>query len=106
MAKAISLQLVRAGRVLRAHLGVRVQPLTPGLTAAFGVGQRRGLLVADVSADGTGPDTQLRLGDVLLGFNGQELDTPYDLSGPFEALSQDKWRRSPSGVTDASGRSA
>jgi serine protease Do len=79
VAKAISLQLVRTGRVPRAHLGVRVQPLTPGLTAAFGVGQRRGLLVADVSAGGTGQDGQLRLGDVLLAFNGQELETPYDL---------------------------
>lgn len=62
----------------RPRLGVRLQSLTPQLAEYFGLGDRRGALVASVR-DGTPADRAgLRAGDVLLSVAGEELSDVED----------------------------
>lgn len=85
LASPIYDQLVQRGRVLRSSLDARIQPLTPGLAEAFGVRERRGLLVADVVAHGAGAQAGLRPGDILLALDGTALEMPYDLDRALRA---------------------
>lgn len=62
----------------RARLGVRLQPLTPGLAEYFGLGDRSGALVAEVRDGSPADRAGLRAGDVLLSVAGEEVRRPRD----------------------------
>lgn len=57
----------------RPRLGVRLQSLTPQLAEYFGLGDRRGALVASVRDDSPADRAGLQAGDVLLSVAGEEL---------------------------------
>jgi serine protease Do len=74
MARDVSQDLIRHGRVTRGYLGVVIQPVTPTLAEAFKLKEARGALVGDVSPDSPAARGGLRRGDVIVRFDGQDVD--------------------------------
>jgi len=79
LAKPIIEQLKTTGRVERGWLGVQVQAVTPELASALGLGEPRGALVSDVIPNSPAANAQLKQGDVIIGFDGREVQEMRDL---------------------------
>ena len=75
MARPIMESLVRTGKVHRGYLGVAIQDLTPDLAGSLGVTASRGALVSDVTGGSPAARAGLARSDVVVGFNGQEVDS-------------------------------
>jgi len=65
MARYVMAQLAEYGKVRRGTLGLYVQDLTSDLAGAFGVGERRGALVAEVVEDSSAQRAGIQEGDVI-----------------------------------------
>jgi serine protease Do len=74
MAHSIMDQIVTKGKVMRAYIGVTLQPVTPALAKVFNLKDTRGALVGDVSADTPASRAGLKSGDVILAMNGDAVD--------------------------------
>jgi serine protease Do len=72
-------QLKEKGHVTRGWLGVAVQPMTADLAESFGLQEARGALVSEVIKGSPAEAAGLRRGDVILAFDGVEIDTFNDL---------------------------
>ena len=81
LAKSILDQLKDKGKVVRGHLGVFVQPITPELAENLGLKGKKGALVADVSKDGPAEKAGILSGDFITMFNGKEVQDEHDLPG-------------------------
>jgi len=79
MARGIMDSLIANGKVTRGYLGVMIQPLTPELAKAFGVKSDHGVLVGDVVADSPAAKAGIKAGDVVVSFNGREVEDPRHL---------------------------
>jgi serine protease Do len=79
LAKEIVPQLQAQGHVTRGFLGVTAQPLTPELTAAFGLESSDGALVAQVTPGGPAEEAGIRRGDVIVGYRGEAIQKLLDL---------------------------
>jgi len=73
MAKDLLPQL-KTGKVSRGWLGVQIQKVTPELAESFNLESERGALVADVVEDSPAARAGVKTGDIILSFNGQEVD--------------------------------
>jgi serine protease Do len=80
VAQPIIAELRENGRVTRGWLGVTIQPVTPEIAEALGLGQQRGALVAQVTPDSPAGKAGIEQGDVITQFNGQQLEGPRELS--------------------------
>lgn len=81
MAKGIIEQLKESGKVTRGWLGVVIQKITPDLAEAFNLDNEKGALVANVVTDGPAKKAGLKQGDVIITFDGQEVEEMNDLPG-------------------------
>jgi len=79
MAKEIIPQLREAGHVTRGWLGVTIQPLNDELAASFGLDKARGALVTDVVKDSPADRAGFKRGDIVIGYDGQDIDEMNDL---------------------------
>jgi serine protease Do len=79
MAKAIIPQLQETGRVTRGRLGVMIQPLTADLAKSFGVVGEKGALVSDVVAGSPAEKAGLKVGDIIVRFEGKSIDDSNEL---------------------------
>jgi Do/DeqQ family serine protease len=79
MARDVMRQLIDRGRVVRGWLGVLIQDVTDELARSFGIGEREGVLIADVVKDGPGHAAGLRPGDVVVEFDGSAVREVPDL---------------------------
>ncbi len=73
MAKSVLPQLEEKGKVTRGWLGVAIQPVTPELAKSFGVEGEKGALVADVTKDSPAAKAGLKSGDIIMDFDGKEI---------------------------------
>jgi serine protease Do len=73
VAAKVAQQLKDTGRVSRGWLGVVVQEVTRDLAQSFGLERPEGALVARVVPGGPGEQAGLKVGDVILSYEGQEL---------------------------------
>ena len=80
LARAVVDQLRASGKVVRGWLGVSIQPLSPELRAALGLGDLEGALVADVFPDSPAARGGLQRGDVVIGLDGKPVTDPGILS--------------------------
>jgi serine protease Do len=78
-AKSIITQLEEHGKISRGWLGVQIQQVTPAIAASLGLKDARGALVAVVTPNSPGAKAGLKQGDVILSFNGSEVQELRDL---------------------------
>ncbi|HEX4998314.1 MAG TPA: DegQ family serine endoprotease [Terriglobia bacterium] len=71
MARSVSDQLARSGKVRRGILGVTIQPITSDLAASLGLKESHGALVNSVSPGSAAARAGIERGDVITGINGQ-----------------------------------
>jgi serine protease Do len=67
-------QLKEHGKVSRGWLGVLIQDVTLDLAESFGLSKPQGALIAKVMPDSPAEKAGLQVGDVVLAFNGKEID--------------------------------
>ncbi len=66
-------QLRDKGEVARGWLGVFIQEVTHGLSESFGLDKPRGALISRVVEDGPAQRAGLRVGDIVLRFDGEDV---------------------------------
>jgi len=66
--------LQKTGKVVRGWMGVAIQEITPALAKSFKLPeQRKGVLISDVNENGPSHVAGIRRGDVVIAFNGKEV---------------------------------
>ena len=66
-------QIREFGRVKRGWIGVSYQTVTDDIADSFGLDRARGVLVANVVADGPAAKAGLKRNDIIISFGGQEV---------------------------------
>jgi serine protease Do len=72
-------QLQQFGKVSRGRLGVTIQEVNQQLANSFGLKAPEGALVASVDEDGPAAKAGVKVGDVILKFNGHEISHSSEL---------------------------
>lgn len=67
-------QLKDGGRVTRGWLGVSIQNVDKNLAESFGLERPRGALISQISPDGPADRSGLEAGDVIVSFDGKEVE--------------------------------
>ncbi|TIT43129.1 MAG: PDZ domain-containing protein, partial [Mesorhizobium sp.] len=81
------------------YLGVQIQPVTPDVASAVGLGQPSGALVSEVTDGSPAAKAGIETGDVVTSFAGQQIKDPKDLSravadvSPGETETLGVWRK-------------
>jgi serine protease Do len=78
--KSVVDELRASGSVRRGWLGIQIQDVDKDLAASFGLKKPSGALVGDVVADSPAEKAGLQVGDVILAFDGKDVDTAKSLS--------------------------
>jgi len=73
MVRQVAEQLREFGRVKRGWIGVSYQSVTDDIADSFGLDRARGVLVANVMADGPAAKAGIKRNDIVLTFAGQEV---------------------------------
>ena len=79
LAKSVTAQLRQFGETRRGWLGVRIQAVTDELAENLSLGKARGALVSEVSPDGPADKGGVKVGDVIVTFDGKKVPTMRDL---------------------------
>lgn len=79
VAMDVAEQLKKDGVVRRGWLGVIIQEVNKDLAESFGLRKPAGALVAQVMPEGPAEEGGLQAGDVILEFNGEEINLSSDL---------------------------
>ena len=79
LAKLIVSQLKESGKVTRAWLGGMIQQITPEIQDSLELKTRKGALVADVVKGSPASKSGLLRGDVIVRFNGDEVNSQREL---------------------------
>ncbi len=72
-------QLKTTGKVTRGRLGVQISEVTRDVAESLGLGKARGAEVSMVEAGGPAEKGGIKVGDIILKFNGQAIETTRDL---------------------------
>lgn len=68
--------LARSGKVVRGWMGVAIQEITPALAKSFKIPEdRKGVLISDVNENGPSFVAGIKRGDVVVAFNGKEVQS-------------------------------
>lgn len=84
LARWVSDQLLKSGRVQRAYLGVLIQPVSQDLADQFGVKVREGVAVREVMDGTPAAKAGLKPGDVIIEFGGKPVSEPGELQATVE----------------------
>jgi len=79
LVKELLPQLRGKGKVVRGYLGVLIQKVTPEIAESLGMEKGYGALVANVSKDGPADKAGVKVGDVIVEFDGKEVKDSGDL---------------------------
>jgi serine protease Do len=80
IAKPVIAELREHGRIDRGWLGVQIQEVTPEIASSLGLDAAKGAIVADVTPDSPAAKAGVKQGDVILSFDGQNIDRLKDLT--------------------------
>jgi len=90
MAKVVMESLVKKGKVIRGWLGVSIQTITPELAKQFDLKDEKGVLVGDVVEDSPAEKAGIQRGDVIIEFEGKEVNDPSSLRNMVASTSPGK----------------
>ncbi|UCH79664.1 MAG: DegQ family serine endoprotease [Nitrospiraceae bacterium] len=76
MAKSVMKSLIKEGKVIRGWLGVSIQPVSEDIAEHFNLKEQKGALVAEVVEDSPAEKAKLERGDVIIRYDGREVDDP------------------------------
>ena len=76
LAKRVMSDLIHKGRVVRAYLGISMEPVDQTLGEALGMSQPRGIFLQSILEDSPAEKAKLKQGDVVLEVNGVEVNQP------------------------------
>ncbi len=79
LAKSLIPQLKARGKVTRSWIGIRIQKVTDELAKSFGLKRAGGALVSEVMKNGPGEKAGIKTGDIILTFDGREINDSSDL---------------------------
>jgi len=79
-AKPVIAQLREHGSIERGWLGVQIQEVTPDIAQATGLDKAEGALVADIQPNSPAAKSDLKRGDVIVGYNGKPVKELRDLT--------------------------
>jgi len=79
LVKELLPQLRGKGKVTRGYLGVLIQKVTPEIAESLGMDKGYGALVANVSKDGPAEKAGVKVGDVIVEFDGNPVKDSGDL---------------------------
>ncbi len=79
LAEGVVKQLMDFGETRRGWLGVRIQPVTDDVANSLGLDSAKGALVAGVIKGGPVDNGSIKAGDVILKFDGKDVDEMRDL---------------------------
>jgi serine protease Do len=79
MANNIANQLKATGHVKRGWLGITIQDVTRELAKSFGMRKPHGALVSDILPNSPAAKSDLRVGDVVVEYDGTTIDLSSDL---------------------------
>lgn len=74
MTKSVMDSLVKVGKVTRGWLGVYIQDITPELAKQFRLSSNQGAIVSDIIEGGPAEKGGFERGDVILQYNGKEIE--------------------------------
>jgi Do/DeqQ family serine protease len=74
MARNVSEQLIKSGKVRRGYLGVGVQPITSDMAANLGLREVSGVIVTNVEREGPAARAGLKQGDIITIINGIKIE--------------------------------
>ena len=74
MARVVLDSLIEKGKVIRGWLGVTIQTVTKELAEQFSIQEGKGALVSDVVEDSPAEKAGIRRGDIIVKYNGREVD--------------------------------
>ncbi len=81
LAKPVYASLVSEGKVVRGHLGIGIQGVTPDLAKSFNLEEARGALVTHVRPGSPAHAAGMKRGDVVVKYQGQSVADPRTLQG-------------------------
>lgn len=87
MVKSVMDSLIKKGKVVRGWLGVSIQPISPELAKQFNLKDDKGALIADVVENSPAEKAGLKNGDVIVEFDGRQVDDPNALRNAVAATS-------------------
>src|SRR5262249_23311600 len=76
MARVVLQELISSGKVRRGQLGITVRKITSDVAAQLHVQEGKGVLVAGVLTGSAAAKAGLKEGDIILAFNGVEVNDP------------------------------
>lgn len=79
LAKPVVDQLIEFGKTRRGWIGVRIQSVTEEIAESLGLKQSHGALVASVTPGGPAEKAKLKTGDVIMEFDGKEVNAMRNL---------------------------
>jgi serine protease Do len=74
MAKSVVEALKKDGSIHRGWLGVKIQQVSDEIANSLGLGKARGALVLDISKDSPAVGSGLTTGDIIVKFDGRDID--------------------------------
>lgn len=79
MAKGVMASLIKDGKVTRGWLGVSIQKVTKDIAEQFELKEASGALVSEVMDDGPAADAGVEAGDVIISYDGNDVEDPTSL---------------------------
>ena len=79
VAENVIKQLKKSGKVSRGWLGVYIQEVTNNLAKSFGMKKPSGALISKIIPDGPASKSDLKVGDIILKFDGKDITTSSSL---------------------------
>ena len=75
VAASVTKQLISTGHIKRGYIGATIQPLSDEMADSFGLGGRKGAVVADVTPNGPAQKAGVQSGDVVVAVNGHPINS-------------------------------
>jgi serine protease DegQ len=72
-------QIIQLGQVVRGWIGIESQDITPELADSFGLGQKKGAIIAGVVRGGPADHAGVLPGDILLDVDGKPVGDTNDM---------------------------